>query len=138
MSRSATPREMDMLMQHIKVPMYDFLKDGYWEIKNKDGTSSKVPLASEEELAYIQKYPKFGSVGVEVISMCITKGLTKNPKCAEVFQQIEEYLTSKSIDDREFADIIEKWYNGELCPGYTMTQNNSDFVDYLHKRFFTD
>ena len=125
MSRDWTPREWDIV--HKADPC---LRDMIGKVVFIADDGTKTSLTSEKELMAYKMFPHLKLVGLDIIAMCAKNGILDTEDGLAIVGRIEDILNGKE-DDSDFAEKVRSWYDGELQPGYYMTENNHALFDLI-------
>lgn len=129
MSRDLTPKELRIIQQAMKITddAVDTLR-----IVNSDG--SETDVYSKEDKAIHHKYPTLSMFGGDLVNDCQDIGVFSSEEGCKIVQAIEDYFDGKEIKDKEFLEKTMLWYDGQLCPGHYMNNNNKEFAEYLKSK----
>ena len=125
MSRDLTPKEVRMIQEHYNMPN---IVDTLVFVSN-DGT--KTPVYSNEQKEISHRYNKLGTFGFDMLMICHEYGVLSSEKGKTILQEIEDYFNGKEISNKELLDKTISWYEGNLMPGYYMSENNEAFASYI-------
>lgn len=129
MSRDLTPKELRIMQKAMN--MTDDVVDTLL-IVNSDG--SETDVYSDEDKAIHNKYKTISMFDGDLVKLCQYNGLFSSDEGCQLFQQLEDHFNGKEIEDKELLHILLDWYEGRLCPGYTMDGNNEEFAEYLKSK----
>ena len=125
MSRDWTPFELDAA--HKQFPeMRKSLEKGNMTITYNGET---YEMYSDEDRENFKMFPHLSLCGLDFLMYCKNRGITASPKGIELIKDVEKVINGEDIKDKEFADKIKLWYQGQLEPGYYMQDNNSALVE---------
>ena len=125
MSRDLTPKELDFIQKQSEIPNLT--------------ETLKIVINGVEEDAYTEEqkmmartWPRLGMFGFDLLERCRSAGVLSSETGRSLIDQIESYFQSgETIDDPELQDKTIAWYEGQLVPGYYMTENDREFALYL-------
>ena len=120
MSRDLTPMELDYIQKITNMPN---ITDNLF---NEDGSY----VYNDEQREMTHKYNRLGMFGFGFLELCRENGLLN--KAEEIIQQIEDYFNGADID-KNIAETAQKWYEGNLEPGYYMEDNNIAFYEFVKR-----
>ena len=66
-----------------------------------------------------------------MLMICHEYGVLSSEKGKTILQEIEDYFNGKEISNKELLDKTISWYEGNLMPGYYMSENNEAFASYI-------
>ena len=124
MSRDLTPKELDYLIQQNNLPnLTESLTITYGD--------KTMPAYNDEQIAISKTYARIGRFGFDMLMKCRNIGMFSSDEGKATIQSVEDYFNGKELKDKEFANKIELWYNGEFSPGYYMENNDEEFAEFL-------
>ena len=123
MSRDWTPKELRYFQQKFNLPnMTENL------VLNING--EEMPAYSEEQKEMGRRYPTLNMFGFDMLNECLKNGVYHSEEGRSLMQQVEDYFCEKEIN-KKLAEKVQLWYEGKLCPGTYMDNNNLALADYL-------
>ena len=127
MSRDWTPVELDAA--HKQFPeMRKSLEKGNMTIAYNGET---YEMYSDEDRENFKIFPHLALCGLDFLMTCQHKGIMSNKKGIKLIADVEKVINGEDIDNKEFADKIKLWYQGQLEPGYYMQNNNAALVEEI-------
>lgn len=120
MSRDLTPMELDYVQKTNNMPN---IADS---LVNADGSY----VYTEEQREMSHRCTRLGMFGFDFLVCCKEDGILNSDTGKELIQQIEDYFNGAEIE-KELAETTQKWYEGQLEPGYHMYRNDEAFVEYI-------
>lgn len=133
MSRDWTPREFDIIsiaQKYEVVPTIDFVM-----YMNGDTSGEGKPMFSDEEKTQIRSLPKLSCIGIDFLMYCIHGGIYGDEKGRVILQQLNDYFANGTeIPDKELEETAKLWYDGQLEPGYDLTENDREFVAFIRRK----
>lgn len=114
MGRDWTPREWD------KHPVCRFMIDGVAWI---DDDGNKYPAISDKKRKAYEMFPHLKLVGLGIIQLCEENGILDTEKGLAAIGCVEDIINGKK-ENSDFAEKVRLWYDGKLCPGYYLDDND--------------
>ncbi|MEE3344394.1 MAG: hypothetical protein VZS44_09910 [Bacilli bacterium] len=126
MSRDWTPYETRMVQKQYNIPNP---VDCGWVIHI--GEENEKPLFSEEDIELAHTYAQLGLWGFDFLRSCKRNGVLADEYGQQIIQSIEDYFNGAELENKELREKVDLWYNGELEPGYDLSDNNWALADYI-------
>lgn len=128
MSRDLAPKEI-LLSSKIYPDLANLVDNLMIEYKGET-----KPAYSDEQKEIAHKYPNLGICGFDMLMLCKELGILKSELGQQLLQQVEDMLNAGYIKDKDFHDIANRWFEGNLEPGYYLEDNDRAFAYYLKER----
>lgn len=125
MSRDWTPYETRMVQKQYNIPNP---VDRGWVIRIGE---KEKPLFSEEDIELAHTYAQLGLWGFDFLRSCKRNGVLADEYGQQIIQSIEDYFNGAELENKELREKVDLWYNGELEPGYDLSDNNWALADYI-------